>query len=129
VNETSIVAAFGDQIGTSMIVVWLIEQAKKAAWLPWITKHGGAVNRVLSVVLGALATAGIIWTFDPTAGRLVVDGLTLANGATVLWIILKQVTYQEGLYRILVKPSIAVDAAKATAARDKAAVISAVDAR
>ena len=125
-NEASVVTQLGDQVGTSMIVVWLIEQAKKAAWLPWITKHGGAVNRVLSVLLGSLAAAGIIWTFDPTAGRLIIDGLTLANGASVLWIILKQIAFQEGIYRGLVKPSVDVAAAKAVAAKDKAAVIGAV---
>lgn len=126
-NEGSIVAQLGDQVGTSMIVVWLVEMMKKASWLPWITKHGGAVNRVLSVMLGGLASVGIIWTFDPEAGRLVIDGLTLANGAAVLWIIMKQVAFQEGIYRGLVKPSADVAAAKAVAAKDKAAVISAVN--
>lgn len=119
--------SFGDQICTSMIVVWILQQLKKAAWLPWLTQHTDILNRLLSVLLGSIAAAGIVWTFDPTAGTLVVHGLTLANGASFLWIVLKQVAFQEGVYKGLVKPSADAAAAKSAAVKTKADIISAVD--
>jgi hypothetical protein len=126
-TDPSTILPLGDQLGTSMIVVYILEKLKSASWFPWIQKNGGNLNRIISVLLGTLASAGVIWTFDPTAGRLVVDGLTIANIATVLWIIMKQVAFQEGMYQGLVKPTQVAEAAKATAAKDKSQVISAVE--
>jgi hypothetical protein len=119
-------SVLGDQIGMSLVVVWILEKLKKASWMPWLTQHTDVWNRVLSVFLGSIAAAGIVWSYDPTGGVLTVKGLTLINGLTFLWIVAKQSIFQEAIYKGLVKPNETATIAKVVAIRGKAEVIEAV---
>lgn len=126
VDPSNTVGVFSDQITSGLIIVWLMEKLKKASWLPWLSQHTDGLNRVMSVFMGSVAAAGIVWTYDPTGGVLTVQGLTLVNGLTFLWIVAKQYVFQEAFYKGLVKPTEIATQAKATALKDKAQVISAV---
>ncbi len=95
------------QIGSGFLVVWLIQRAKAAGWLPFITQQTAGLNRFLSAVAATLATVGITVHYDPTGGVLTLSGLTLANLIPFLSTLLSQGAIQELLYQagFKVKPA------------------------
>jgi len=92
------------------IVAWLatyaIQWAKHAPWFPVMEENA---TRFVKVVFSSIVAAGsalaVTFSFDPTLGRLTIDGLTWANVAGGLWAFLWSLFVQHSSYRLLVKPN------------------------
>jgi hypothetical protein len=91
------------QVTASGIVVWVLQSLKKANWFPWITEHSDTVTRIWAVVLAAATSAGISYTYDPSAGMLTISGATLAGVLSFLWKVVSALVFQELIYRGAVK--------------------------
>jgi hypothetical protein len=64
--------------GTALIAALAIQALKNSGWATWFNRETGKANLFLSLVVAAIAQAGIHWTYDATAGTLVITGLTMA---------------------------------------------------
>lgn len=90
---------------TGAVVVYLIEWAKRSRLMP-ITASTKSINRALNVVLAAAVALGINWTFDASAGTLVITGLTWPALAHAGWEFLKQLATQQILYDGVIAPKL-----------------------
>ncbi len=91
------------QFTASALIVWVIEQLKRAGWCRWIRADTDVLNRIIAWLAAGAAAAGIHFTFDSDAGVLTIGGLTLANVAHSLWQWLTSGAMQETLYRMAYK--------------------------
>lgn len=91
-------------VTTAAMMVYFLEALKRMAWLRWVRMDTKAVNRILSAVLAAVAAAGIDWTYDPTVGKLVIEGLTWGAVGTMAWEWCKQFATQQLLFDGIVRP-------------------------
>ena len=99
------------QIAYSGIAVWLIELAKKAPWLPWITTHTATMNRWAAIVTSGLTTAGVVFTATGTAAAggevtIVYPSLQVGFVALLHWVV--SFVLQETIYRAAVPAPAAV---------------------
>jgi len=87
-----------------------LEWLKRNRYITIITEQSTFIlQRGIGVLLAVAAAVGVHWTFDPTAGRLVVDGLTAAGLWTVGSETVRQWVLQELTYRTAVRPYRPVD--------------------
>jgi hypothetical protein len=98
-------AAVLTQLTASAMVVWILQQLKKAKTIPWVSVETDKLNRWLAVLGAALASIGIHYTFDHTAGVLTITGLTLTGILTGTWHWFQSYVVQEALYRATVYKS------------------------
>ena len=95
------------QVLSQVVVAWLVTQVvqwlKRASGLPWITAKTDTLNKLVGVVLAFFASLGIMFTFDPEAGTLIVSGLTVGTIVTGIWTWVQQVVLQQIIYRGAVK--------------------------
>ena len=87
----------------SVMVAYFIESLKKSSRIGWINQHTKGLNRVLSLVLAFATSVGITYSFDPTVGTLVIDGLTWAAITTTAWETLKQYVNQQLVYAVAIE--------------------------
>lgn len=83
---------------TAAMVVYVVEWLKSTQWFPWLTADTKNLNRAVNCVAAALVAIGINWSFDSTAGTLVITGLTeqaLVHGA---YEFMKQLMAQQVLF-------------------------------
>ena len=110
------------QVLSQVVMAWVVTQAiqrlKRWKDLPWMTARTDTVNRIVGIILAFFASLGIMFTFDPEAGTLVVSGLTLSTVLAGVWTWVQQVVLQQIIYRGAVKetPVEAKATAKALAA-------------
>jgi hypothetical protein len=64
---------------TGAVVVYLLEWAKRSKFMP-ISASTTAINRTLNILFAMAMAIGINWTYDPTAGTLIITGLTWSAG-------------------------------------------------
>ena len=95
------------QVLSQIVVAWVVTQAvqwaKRASGLPWISAKTDTLNKIVGIVLAFFSSLGIIFTFDPQAGTLLVTGLTLTTLLTGIWTWVQQVVLQQIIYRGAVK--------------------------
>lgn len=77
-----------------------LEYLKRKKWFnPLSEKTAWGIQRGVGLVLAIAAALGVHWAFDPSAGRLVIDGLvpaslwTMGTEATRQWV-LQELTYR-----------------------------------
>lgn len=90
---------------TGAVVVYLIEWAKRSKLIP-ISASTTSINRALNVLLAAAVALGINWSFDATAGTLVITGLTWPALGHAGWEFLKQLVTQQILYDGVLAPKL-----------------------
>ena len=68
------------QIALGIIVPFLLQWLKRQPWFIFLNTWSSRQWKITVSALAACASAlGLACTFDPTVGRLVIDGLTWAN--------------------------------------------------
>jgi hypothetical protein len=81
-----------------------LESLKKAEKFSLITEQTTTlVQRALGIALAAAAAVGVHYTYDATAGRLVIDGLTLTGIWTMFTETVRTWVVQELTYRAAIK--------------------------
>lgn len=92
------------QLTLSAIVVWLLEQLKASSWFPFLNGSSPErVKRLFGAGIATLAAVGITYQYDPTAGVLVVSGLTLASVGHFIWVWLQNFVSQQLIYHGVAK--------------------------
>lgn len=87
----------------ALVVAQAIEALKRASWFPWLQAHQKRALRVINVLSAGLASAGVVWAWSPDVpGRLVIDGLTWQNLASLLGAWVTQAGLQQGAYTGLI---------------------------
>lgn len=92
------------QITYSAMVVWLMQRAKNAKWLPWIGDNSTHVNRAVSIVSSAFVAVGVHWTMQGTfiQGSIITIQIP---GAMALWMgflhWFQSFVTQETLYQVV----------------------------
>jgi hypothetical protein len=81
---------------TGAVIVYFMQMLKRRGWL--IGSDTKGLNRALSMILAGVAAVGINWTYDATAGTLVISGLTWAAVGAMAWEWLKQFVAQQVLW-------------------------------
>lgn len=82
-----------------------LEWLKRNQYITLITERTAWIaQRGLGILLAVAAAVGVHYSFDPVAGRLVIDGLTWAGVWTVGTETIRQWVLQELTYRTAVKP-------------------------
>lgn len=82
------------------IAVWLINRLKG-----WLGKIGivqvmvSKIARIVGALVAAIATVGIHFVWDPTAGSLTITGLTWAALGAGLWAWLQQYVVQTAMWK------------------------------
>lgn len=103
-------------ITASAIVVWAIEQLKKANWFPLVQKRGTAfAARSLSVIGAAAGSAGITWQWSQGMHSLTISGLTFTAVLLFSWHCVEHFVVQEWIYQSAVNKSSGAKAAASPA--------------
>lgn len=95
-NESLILS----QIGSSALVVFLLQKAKESKWFPFLTTETAKLNRVVAVIAAGLVSVGVHTTFDKSAGTLVITGLTVSGILHGLWAWLNSYAVQHSIYKV-----------------------------
>lgn len=85
---------FSSQLATGALLAYALQWVKRSRFVPWVSDHTKGINRALTGLTSFIATIGIHYTFDPTAGVLVIGGLhtqTLLEGG---WAWIEQWAFQ-----------------------------------
>ena len=69
------------QLVVSYIFVWLQQKLKASKFVPFIEEGTTAINVAMAWIFAAAQAVGIGWTFDTSAGTLMITGLSF--GAVV----------------------------------------------
>ena len=85
------------------VAVYAIEHAKSSGLVPWMTADTKTLNRLVNLITAFITSIGIGYTYDATAGTLVVSGLTLSSLALGLWELTKQYVVQQVLYDTVIQ--------------------------
>ena len=87
-------------------IVWAFFSTSALEWIkrnPYLTliseRTATGVQRVMGIVLAMATALGVHWTYDASAGRLIVDGLTVAMVSEAI----RQFVLNELTYRVAVK--------------------------
>src|SRR5258707_134090 len=75
--------------------IYLLRKAKAAAWIPFIQKNGGAINRAWAVLAAGIGAAGVHAAWNGVAHTLTISGLDPAGVATALWHWLSNFVFQQ----------------------------------
>ena len=94
------------QIVIGVLASYGLEWLKRMSWFPVLTEQSTKiVKQLFSVVVAAFSALAITYSFDPTLGRLTIDGLTLTNVGhgflTFVWSLIAQ----HGTHTLLIKPT------------------------
>ena len=88
----------------SVAVPFLLEYFKGQEWARFMQPYRPTLNRVTAVVAAVVTGLGVSWSYDAYTGRLVVDGLILADALKLAgqivgnWII-QEVTYRKVIHQ------------------------------
>lgn len=84
------------------LLSWVMEKAKKANWISFITPESrDGAQRLFSALLATLGAVGITMSYD--AGTLTITGLTLENGFSLATLCVQNFMIQHTVYHGLVK--------------------------
>lgn len=81
----------------SYLVQWI--KNSPYSWLKAISPQNPNLVRLTSLVVAALATAGIAWSFAPESGTLTISGLTPMALLTFLAEVVRQAVLQDFTFR------------------------------
>ena len=93
-------------IVVNAVCVWLIQWAKGSKLVPFLTHETQALNKIASVVIAGLASAGIVLgashTGSVSQGTLSISwqGLTFANVANLVYHWIANYAAQKGMYKV-----------------------------
>jgi hypothetical protein len=91
-------------VGFFVTTFW--EWLKRREWIKFTNARAAYwLQRVSGVLVATATAAGLNYTFDPVAGRLVIDGLTLTAALGVLKDTSWQFVVNQAMYHGLVKPA------------------------
>ena len=94
------------QIVLGMLASYGLEWLKRMPWFPLLTEQSTTfIKQLCSVIVAICSALAITYSFDPTLGRLVIDGLTLAHMGHGLLIFFTSLLTQHATYDLLIKPS------------------------
>lgn len=93
---------FTAHLTTAAAIVYAIEYAKRSGAIPWLTLSTDKLNAAVSLLMAAIATAGINWSYQ-VDGTLIVTGLTGPALLMSVWELFKQFTWQQLVYDGVVK--------------------------
>lgn len=102
------------QLSYSAVIVWLMQQAKRADWVPFIGNNSATVNRMVALVASGIAAIGVHWTIVGSlhAGQTITitipDAVTLWSGL-VHWF--QSFTTTEVLYQGIANRTVVVPVA------------------
>src|SRR5712691_7431872 len=85
------------------VAVYLLQKAKAAAWIPFIQKNGGAINRVWAIIAAGIGAAGVHAAWNGVAHTLTITGLDVPGVADALWHWLSNFVFQQLMYHGVVK--------------------------
>jgi len=95
------------QIVFGYVMTFVLEGLKKARWFPVLTENSlKGVKIAWAWLVAAGSALAVTFTFDPTLGRLTVDGLTWANVKGGLTAFIVSLIAQKITYKIAVKPGV-----------------------
>lgn len=61
--------------GLSALIAHLIEKAKRSPSLSWVDAHADGVTKLLTTLASIVTALGVSYTFDSTAGELIIRGI------------------------------------------------------
>jgi hypothetical protein len=97
------------QITLSALSVFVIQKLKNSSWASWFHRASDTANKVASGGLAFLTAIGIhiAWSHGALPGSYMIEvsGLTLMGVGAGLWAVLKSITFNELIYRGVVKSS------------------------
>lgn len=94
----------GPNFVIGIVVVYVIEAIKRLKMVPWLTQETKRLNRVVALVVAAAAAIGIHFSFDETAGVLMVSGLHWSGILHGLYEFAKQAAMQQFAYDVAIEP-------------------------
>lgn len=98
---------FGDQAMLAAVIAWFVEQLKRSSWFPFLTAESNQGAKIMTALISALATAGILvghnWTGSTHTFTVTISGLTAANFATFCWHAFGQYVYTKIFYHAGIK--------------------------
>jgi hypothetical protein len=100
------VSMLSNQLGLAAMIPLLIQWLKTSPRFAWIDDTTVGLARALQLVTATMATAGIAFAYawDGSTLTLTFGNVTAPAVLGFLWELLKQVSFQEAVYRGLVKP-------------------------
>lgn len=97
------VTVLGSEVTLAAIGVAALQALKNSKWFPYITADTAKLNRFVAVLAAAVGAIGvhIAWNQGAVPGSYMIEvtGLTLTGVAIGAWALVKQVVYQEIIYR------------------------------
>ena len=93
----------GGQLTFSGLIVLLMDYLKKNPKFQWLSADSPTRNRIVAIVASAASAFAVHATFDSTAGKLVIEGLTLTGMLTAFVAWGKSFIYQELMFRMAAK--------------------------
>lgn len=110
-----------DSVAINGVCVWLIQQIKKSNWKGLAGISEGAPVRILSVVVAALAAAGMTadWTTVNGVGTLAISGISVSSAVALV----KNVVFQHVGYKVAYGGSKERDELKAEIAGLRALIV------
>lgn len=93
------------QVVLGYIMAFVLEKLKGTSWFPWLTEDSVHAAKVgWSWLVAAGSALAVTFSFDPTLGRLTVDGLTAANIKGGFTAFLVSLVAQKITYRVAIQP-------------------------
>jgi hypothetical protein len=96
-----------DQVGISVLVVFVLQWLKNARWFPWVAEHTTTLNRVIAFVIAVLTSIGFQFALVGNwqmGGTLTIQLPSAGAIFSVITHSLAQAGIQEGFYQSVVKP-------------------------
>lgn len=91
------------QVVVAGLSSYVMERAKKSPYLPFLTMETKRLNGVIAAIVSAVATIGIHFTYDSSAGTLMITGVGLTSLRHGLWDWAKQYLFQQFVYDTAIK--------------------------
>ena len=92
------------QFTTAAVASYLIQWLKTYPGIKLLNYDTEKLNRIASIAIGTLSGVGIFFTWNQTAGTLLITGLTAANGLHLVSKVVEQVVMQHFIYRVSIAP-------------------------
>lgn len=90
---------------SSALAVWFIQKLKTSKYFPWLTAETARASRAASILIAALASAGLGMAWTSSTHTLVISNLTWQVVGLGLWHFAQHFTTQEVVYRATVNNS------------------------
>jgi hypothetical protein len=100
----TVLSPMSTQVGIALIVPFVLQWLKKTPFVPWINERTDWVVRLLSMAVAVASSVGIIVTWDPAAGSLLITGINVQAIANLLFQSWAHFKGQEIVYRTAIKP-------------------------